>query len=92
MCLGCVRLAPGAPHLQIAAPDTIGRDAVSCAFSDWRCCHAARAADAGSLVNAATVYASTITYRDVTGGGNGASCLAGYNLCAGRRSWIGTTP
>jgi subtilase family serine protease len=53
---------------------------------------AARAADAGMLVNAATVYGSSIAYRDVTGGGNGASCLAGYNLCAGRGSWIGATP
>ena len=53
---------------------------------------AARAADAGIVVNAATVYSSTITYRDITGGGNGAPCLAGYNFCAGRGSWIGTEP
>jgi subtilase family serine protease len=53
---------------------------------------AARAADAGILVNAATVYSSTITYHDITGGGNGAPCLALYNLCAGRGSWIGTRP
>jgi subtilase family serine protease len=53
---------------------------------------AARAADAGIVVNAATIYASTITYRGVTGGGNGAQCLAGYNLCAGRGSWIDITP
>jgi subtilase family serine protease len=53
---------------------------------------AARAADAGIVVNAATVYSSIITFRDITSGGNGAPCLAGYNLCAGRGSWIGTKP
>jgi subtilase family serine protease len=53
---------------------------------------AARSADAGILVNAATVYSSTITYRDITGGGNGAQCLAGYNLCAGRGTWVGNQP
>jgi subtilase family serine protease len=53
---------------------------------------AARAADAGIVVNAATIYSSTITYRDITGGGNGFTCLAHYNLCAGRGSWIGTQP
>jgi hypothetical protein len=53
---------------------------------------AARAADAGILVNAATVYSSTITYRDITGGGNGAQCLARYNLCAGRGTWVGNQP
>jgi subtilase family serine protease len=51
---------------------------------------AARAADAGIVVNAATVYGSTITYRDITGGGNGAQCLANYNLCVGRGSWVGS--
>ena len=53
---------------------------------------AARAADAGIVVNAATIYSSMITYRDITGGGNGAPCLAHYNLCAGRGSWIGMQP
>lgn len=53
---------------------------------------AARAAGAGIVVNAATVYSSSITYRDITGGGNGAPCLAGYNLCAGRGSWVGAQP
>ena len=53
---------------------------------------AARAADAGMVLNAATVYSSSITYRDITSGGNGAPCLAGYNLCAGRGSWLGTKP
>lgn len=53
---------------------------------------AARAADAGIVVDAATIYSSAITYRDITGGGNGAPCLAHYNLCAGRGSWVGSKP
>ncbi|HEY8732618.1 MAG TPA: peptidase S8 and S53 subtilisin kexin sedolisin, partial [Candidatus Limnocylindria bacterium] len=53
---------------------------------------AARSADAGAVVNAATVYGSTITFRDITSGNNGASCLAGYDLCSGRGSWLGSTP
>jgi len=53
---------------------------------------AARAADTGMVVNATTIYSATITYRDITGGGNGAPCLPGYNLCAGRGSWLGTKP
>src|SRR6185437_13895802 len=50
---------------------------------------AARSADAGTLVDAPLVYSNTITYRQVTAGGNGNSCLPVYNLCAGRGSWIG---
>jgi subtilase family serine protease len=53
---------------------------------------AGRAADAGLLVNAATVYGSSITYRDITSGNNGAPCLVGFDLCTGRGSWIGSTP
>jgi len=53
---------------------------------------AARAADAGIVVNASVVYSSTLTYRDVTAGNNGAPCLVGYDLCSGRGSWIGTKP
>jgi subtilase family serine protease len=53
---------------------------------------AARSADAGIVVDAPLVYASTLTYRDVTNGNNGAPCLVGYDLCAGRGSWIGTKP
>jgi len=53
---------------------------------------AARSADAGILVNAATVYGSTIPYRDITSGNNGAPCLVGFDLCTGRGSWIGSTP
>ena len=53
---------------------------------------AARSADAGTVVNAAYVYGSSITFRDITSGSNGASCLVGYDLCAGRGSWTGETP
>jgi hypothetical protein len=55
---------------------------------------AARAADtaAGAVVNAAYVYGNSITYRDITSGNNGASCLVGYDLCSGRGSWTGATP
>jgi subtilase family serine protease len=53
---------------------------------------AARSANAGSVVNAAYVYGSSISYRDITSGNNGASCLVGYDLCSGRGSWIGATP
>lgn len=53
---------------------------------------AARSADAGALVDSAYVYGVLITYRDITSGNNGASCLAGYDLCSGRGSWIGATP
>jgi subtilase family serine protease len=51
---------------------------------------AARAADSGAVFTAATVYGSSLTFRDITGGGNGANCLAGFNLCAGRGSWLGS--
>jgi len=53
---------------------------------------AARAAVAGAVVNSAYVYGSNITYRDITSGNNGASCLVGYDLCSGRGSWTGATP
>jgi len=53
---------------------------------------AARAADAGIVINASVIYSATITYRSITGGGNGEPCLPVYNLCAGRGSWIGTKP
>jgi subtilase family serine protease len=53
---------------------------------------AARAADAGVLVNSAYVYGNSITYRDITSGNNGAPCLVGYDLCTGRGSWTGATP
>ncbi|HEX9019139.1 MAG TPA: hypothetical protein VF806_08125, partial [Anaerolineaceae bacterium] len=53
---------------------------------------AARAADASSTVNASVVYGSSITYRDITSGNNGAPALLGYDLATGRGSWTGTTP
>jgi subtilase family serine protease len=53
---------------------------------------AARSADAGVVVNASYVYGSSITYRDITSGNNGAPCLVGYDLCTGRGSWTGSTP
>ncbi len=54
---------------------------------------AARAADSSAtVVNAAYVYGSSITYRDITSGNNGAPCLVGYDLCTGRGSWVGATP
>jgi subtilase family serine protease len=53
---------------------------------------AARSAVAGAVVNSAYVYGNSISYRDITSGNNGASCLVGFDLCTGRGSWIGTTP
>lgn len=53
---------------------------------------AARAADAGIVIDAPLIYSSTITYRQITAGGNRNPCLPVYNLCAGRGSWIGTKP
>jgi subtilase family serine protease len=50
---------------------------------------AARSADLGSVVDAGTVYGSTITYRDIESGNNGARCLVGFDLCSGRGSWVG---
>ncbi len=55
---------------------------------------AAMSADAGVVVNASYVYGTNINFRDITSGNNGASCLAGFDLCSGRGSWIfssGTT-
>ncbi len=53
---------------------------------------AGRAADSGQVISSAYVYGSSITYRDITSGNNGAPCLVGYDLCTGRGSWTGTTP
>jgi subtilase family serine protease len=53
---------------------------------------AARSADSGAVVNSAYVYGSSITYRDITSGNNGASALTGYDLVTGRGSWLGSTP
>jgi hypothetical protein len=48
-----------------------------------------RAAVQGAVVNSAYVYGNGISYRDITSGNNGASCLVGFDLCSGRGSWIG---
>ncbi|HXH97849.1 MAG TPA: S53 family peptidase, partial [Gaiellaceae bacterium] len=48
---------------------------------------AARAAQTSAVVNSAYVYGSSIPYRDITSGNNGASCLVGFDLCSGRGSW-----
>jgi len=53
---------------------------------------AARSADAGVTVNSAYVYGSSIAFRDITSGNNGADALVGYDLVTGRGSWTGTTP
>lgn len=53
---------------------------------------AARSADAGIVITASVIYSATISYRTITGGGNGEPCLPVYNLCAGRGSWLGTKP
>jgi len=53
---------------------------------------AARSADAGVWVNAAYVYGSAISFRDITTGNNGAACLVGFDLCSGRGSWTGSAP
>jgi subtilase family serine protease len=50
---------------------------------------AGRSAVSGAVVNAGTVYGNTISYRDITTGSNGATCLVGFDLCTGRGSWIG---
>ena len=50
---------------------------------------AARSAILGSVVDASTVYGSTISYRDIMQGNNGAPCLTGFDLCTGRGSWLG---
>ncbi len=51
---------------------------------------AARAADRGSILTAGPIYGTTLKYRDITSGTNGASCLVGYDLCSGRGAWIGS--
>jgi subtilase family serine protease len=58
---------------------------------------AARSADAGTTVDSTYVYSpyvygSSIIFRDITVGNNGASCLTGFDLCSGRGSWTGATP
>lgn len=50
---------------------------------------AARSAAKGGVVDAGVVYGSSISYRDITSGNNGESCLTGLDLVTGRGSWIG---
>lgn len=50
---------------------------------------AARSADAGTVVDAGAIYGSSIGYRDITAGNNGAPCLVGFDLCTGRGSRVG---
>lgn len=52
---------------------------------------AARSAVAGVVVDAAYVYGNSISFRDITSGSNGASCLTGFDLCSGRGSWTDTS-
>jgi subtilase family serine protease len=51
---------------------------------------AAESAVLGSTVNVATVYSTTIPFRDVISGSNGHSALIGYDLATGRGSWAYT--
>ena len=51
------------------------------------------AADSGHAVDAATIYGSTMTFRDANtkkakDPTNGAPCLTGYDMCTGRGAWI----
>jgi hypothetical protein len=48
---------------------------------------AARSAVAGVVVNGTYVYGSSITFRDIVAGNNGAPALVGYDLVTGRGSW-----
>jgi subtilase family serine protease len=50
---------------------------------------AGRSAVAGAVVNSTYVYGTSITYRDITQGNNGANALPGYDLVTGRGSWVG---
>jgi hypothetical protein len=53
---------------------------------------AARSAVQGVTVNASYVYGNNIGFRDINVGNNGASCLAGFDLCSGRGSWADSSP
>jgi subtilase family serine protease len=50
---------------------------------------AGRSAVSGTVVDSAAVYGSTISYRDITVGNNGAPCLVDFDLCTGRGSRVG---
>jgi subtilase family serine protease len=50
---------------------------------------AGHAAVVGVSVTAAYIYGlGWSAFRDITSGNNGASCLAGFDLCSGRGSWL----
>ena len=53
---------------------------------------AARAATTGIVLTPATIYGTSMTFRDITAGSNGFSCAVGYDKCTGRGTWIGATP
>jgi hypothetical protein len=54
---------------------------------------AGRSAVEGAVVDAAYVYGSSIGFRDIVSGNNGAACLTGFDLCSGRGSWFsGSSP
>jgi subtilase family serine protease len=52
---------------------------------------AARSAVSSAVVTSAYVYGSSIGFRDITSGDNGAPCLVGFDLCSGRGSWFDGT-
>jgi len=51
---------------------------------------AAESAAVGAALDSAYVYGNSMSFRDITSGNNGAPCLAGFDLCTGRGSWIGS--
>jgi subtilase family serine protease len=52
---------------------------------------AGHAAVVGASTTSAYIYTTLAwsAFRDITSGSNGASCLAGFDLCSGRGSWHG---
>jgi len=48
---------------------------------------AGRSAVQAKTVDSAYVYGTSIGFRDITSGNNGASCLVGFDLCSGLGSW-----
>jgi subtilase family serine protease len=50
---------------------------------------AGRSAASGVVVDAQAVYGTSMSFRDVTAGDNGAPCLQGYDLVTGRGSRLG---
>jgi len=49
---------------------------------------AATTVDNGVTLTPAMIYGSTMSWRDVTAGTNGAPCRTGYDLCSGRGAWL----